>query len=72
MSADLPEFARGFQTVVAHAYDELAAARETADPDEQVVVMQRADNPSSGLHAILFLGSKSAIDEVAASLEIDE
>ncbi len=60
--SDIPQFALDFSGVVVSAFDKLARVREVSHPNDLVLVSERADANIEGLHAILLVGSREAID----------
>ena len=66
-----PRFASDFGQIMLEVYGELCAERETAEPDENVVVYRRAESTVNGVAALVVLGNVASINRFMKEHDLD-
>lgn len=67
-----PRFTTDFGQMMLDVYGELCAERETADPDEPLVVYRRAESTVNGCCALIVLGNRQSIDRFMQEHDLDD
>lgn len=65
-------FASDFGQIMLQVYGELCAARERAEPDQDMVVYRRAHSTVNGCSALIVLGNEQSIERFCQEYDLHD